>query len=172
MIAELAACARFSLRISERLARERGDVAGFYLSGPMNSCKVSDERMALRLGPDEWLLTAPLAMREAVPRDVDRALQGSFYALVDISDRNVRFEVSGPHARDLLAGGCALDLDDATFAAGTATRTLFGKAGIVLIRPDARMRYELESLRSFAPYVRELLGELEREFTREVYAGS
>lgn len=164
MIARLEPCARFSLRIAERFAQERRDSGGFDLTGAINSCRIAGERMALRLGPDEWLLIAPRSMRETIARDVDDALRGISHSLVDVSDRNVRFEISGPHARDVLAGGCALDFEDNAFPAGTATRTLFGKADVVLTRPSGEQHYELESLRSFAPYVGALLDELAREF--------
>jgi sarcosine oxidase subunit gamma len=68
------------------------------------------------------------------------------------------------YAREVINGGCPLDLDDAAFPPGRATRTLLGKAEIVLLRPDTPHTYRIECWRSFAPYVRGLLAEVAREF--------
>jgi sarcosine oxidase, subunit gamma len=46
---------------------------------------------------------------------------------------------------------------------GMATRTLLGKAEIVLWR-QAVDRFQIDVWRSFAPYVREFLSEAAREF--------
>jgi sarcosine oxidase subunit gamma len=120
--------------------------------------------MSVRLGPDEWLLIGPEAEREKIAREVESGLSALTFSLVDISHRNAAFEVAGPHARQLLNGGCPLDLDDAAFPARSATRTVLGKAEIVLLRPQAEYAYRVECLRSFGPYVRAYLGELMREF--------
>lgn len=93
---------------------------------------------ALWLGPDEWLLLADAPL--AVP------------GLVDVSHRQAALVLSGTHAAAALNGGCPLDLDPAAFPLGACTRTLFGKAEIVLWRrvPEA---FHLEIARSFVPYV-------------------
>ena len=48
--------ARWSLRLPAPLA-----LAGFALDIPLNRAAKTGERLAARLGPDEWLLVAPAA---------------------------------------------------------------------------------------------------------------
>lgn len=104
---------------------------------------------ALHLAPDEWLLIGGGAAGLG-PIDVP-------HALVDVSDRSLGFEISGADAASALNAACPLDLDDAAFPLGSCTRTLFGKVTVVLWRTgDATWR--LDCGRSFAPYVRALLG--------------
>ena len=57
----------------------------------------------------------------------------------------------------------ALDLHPVAFPVGMCTRTVFGKAEIVLWRTEAEA-YHIEVARSFAPYVWACLEEARREF--------
>ena len=156
--------ARYSLRLEASVAEEIGEVAGFRLGLPINRLAVSGERMAARLGPDEWLLLGPAEDAEVISKQIEAALAGRFHALVDIGHRHFAAEVSGVHAADVLNAGCPLDLADAAFPAGSATRTLLGKAEIVLLRLEGETHYRVECWRSFAMYVNSFLVEAAREF--------
>ena len=59
-------------------------------------------------------------------------------------------------AADVLSAGCPLDLDLDEFQVGMCTRTLFGKAEVVIWR-TATSSFRLEVWRSFAAYVIGLL---------------
>lgn len=109
------------------------------------------DRAALMLGPDEWLLLAddPAAVAGFTP-----ALPP--HSLVDVSDRQLGIELTGHGVPTLLNAGTPLDLADAAFPPGSATRTLFGKVEILLWRIDAD-RWRLEFWRSYADYVTRLL---------------
>jgi sarcosine oxidase, subunit gamma len=109
---------------------------------------------ALWLGPDEYLLLAP-AGANAWPA-LQAALAGLPHACVDVSQRHAAFEVAGEHAAAALNTGCPLDLDLEAFPEGQCTRTVFGKAGIILWRTAAD-RFHVEVWRSFASYVTQLL---------------
>jgi sarcosine oxidase subunit gamma len=163
-VAVLDPAARFSLRLGSADEAARRSVAGFSIDLPINRCSVEGERIAARLGPDEWLLIGPEADNVRIEQQITAGLAGAFFSLVDIGHRNVGFRVGGAHAAEIVNGGCPLDLDDAAFPAGSATRTVFGKAEIVLIRPGAERVYRIECWRSFAPYVHGLLKEVAREF--------
>lgn len=148
--------ARFALRIRDAGA----SAAGLPLDGPINSVRGDDRRWIARLGPDEWLIGSDEAEADQLPAAIAADLGERAHAIVDVSHRNVGIDVSGPLAAAVLNAGCPLDLGDAAFPAGSATRTLFGKAEIVLIRPDgATPRYRVECWRSFATYVHGLLAE-------------
>ena len=158
----LAPAARFILQ-GERLTREAAGRA-FGLALPEEACRAKSEgeRAALWLGPDEQLLLAPDGAAELIEASLARALQGHAYSLVDVSHRQVGIGLHGPRAEWLLQSQCPLPLNLRDFPAGMCTRTIFGKAEIVLWRP-AEQVFRLEVWRSFATYVVELLREIDRE---------
>ncbi|TNC07723.1 sarcosine oxidase subunit gamma [Methylobacterium terricola] len=148
--------ARFALRVRDPGA----SAAGLPLDGPINSVRGDDRRWIARLGPDEWLIGCDEAEADHLPAAIAADLGERAHAVVDVSHRNVGIDVSGPLAAAALNAGCPLDLGEAAFPAGSATRTLFGKAEIVLIRrPGPEPRYRVECWRSFATYVHGLLVE-------------
>jgi len=149
----------------------RGDGAAMAALGfafgvdfPREACRAATKgpRAALWLGPDEWLLLAPDGESETLARTLTEALRAEPASIVDISDRQVAIGVSGPNSAEVLNAFNALDLHPDTFPVGMCTRTLFGKAEIVLWRtaPDA---FHIEVWRSFAPYVLGCLDEALRE---------
>ena len=85
------------------------------------------------------------------------------HALVEISHRQVALQVSGPHASAILNTGCPLDLDLTAFPIGMCTRTMLGKAEIVLWRTGAA-EFHLEVWRSFSDYVSRWLLEASQDF--------
>ncbi len=113
-------------------------------------------RAALWLGPDEYLLLAPVDEMRAIAMELTTALAGIPHSLVDVSQRQVAWQWSGPDASAILNSGCPLDLDPAEFPPGMCTRTILGKAQIVLWRKAAE-EYHLEIWRSYSDYVREFL---------------
>ena len=125
--------------------------AAFGLLLPTQPCRAAeaDGHSALWLGPDEWLLLAP-------PGTLDADTPVSGAAVVDIGHRQVGLVLEGPGATDALTAGCPLDLHPTAFPVGMCTRTVFGKAEIVLWRQDAA-RFHIEVWRSFAAYVHALL---------------
>jgi sarcosine oxidase, subunit gamma len=158
--------ARFVLRLGADDAASIGRVAGLSLALPVNRTSQSEQRMAARLGPDEWLLVATDAEAEAFLAEAAGALAGCHHALTDVSHRNVGIEVSGPAAAIVLNAGCPLDLGDDHFPVGSATRTLFGKAEVVILRIEdgtGHPRYRIECWRSFGRYVHAFLSEAARE---------
>lgn len=141
-------------------------VGGAYgLALPRQACRaaLAGSHAALWLGPDEWLLLMPESAAENCAAALTRMLAGLPHSLVDISHRQVGLEVAGPRAATVLNAGCPLDLDGAVFPVGMCTRTVLGKAEIVLWRV-AEQRFRIEVAQSFAAYVLGLLHEALREF--------
>ena len=164
-VAPLPPSARFVLRLDPAIAGSLGSAGGFDLRGAINTCRVTGALTAARLGPDEWLLLGPDADSIPLLRAVSADLAAHHHSLVDAGHRNVAVAVSGAQARTVLSAGCPLDLDDGAFPPGTATRTLLGKAEVVLLRPGAERLYRVECWRSFATYVHGFLTEVAQEFT-------
>jgi sarcosine oxidase subunit gamma len=154
IVETLPTCTRFVLRAAAEPAARLSGAFGVVLPPAMLTATARGDRAALRLGPDEILLLA----EDGIAASLGQALDGESVSLVDISHRQVALRITGPQAADLLNEFCPLDLDPAAFPPGACTRTLFGKAEIVLWRL-AVDGFRLEVARSFAPYVRALLDE-------------
>jgi sarcosine oxidase subunit gamma len=151
--------AQFSLRVRGPAA----SAAGLPLDLPINRASGDPRRWIARLGPDEWLIGADESEADTLPAAIGADLGARFHAVVDVSHRNVGIDVSGAKAAVALNAGCPLDLGEAAFPAGSATRTLLGKAEIVLIRrPGPGLHYRVECWRSFSTYVHGFLVEAAR----------
>jgi sarcosine oxidase subunit gamma len=137
----------------------RGDPTAFGpdLALPRRVGSAADlgEVAALCLGPDEWLL---LGARGEASIAALRSFDGETGAAVDVGNRQLALLVEGPRASELLNAGCPLDLHVASFPPGRCTRTLLGKAEIVLWR-RAPEQFHAEVARSFAAYVWAFLAE-------------
>ena len=136
-----------------------GAAMGIVLGTTFCSATVSADRVALRLGPDEWLLLAPDGAAPALIA----AAAGHPASVVDVSHQSTAIAIAGRFATHTLNAFCALDLAEAAFPVGMCTRTLLGKAEIMLWRtaPDG---FHIEVGRSFAPYVWRCLEEGRFEF--------
>ena len=156
----LPSACRWVLRGDEAVRIAAAEALGVMLPAAACRAGLSGECAALWLGPDEWLLIAPLA-QSALAQRIERALAGLPHSLVDVSHRQVALLLEGAHAATLLASGCALDLDVAAFPVGMCTRTMLSKAEVLLWRTGA-VSFRLEVWRSFAPYVTQFLGEAAR----------
>jgi sarcosine oxidase, subunit gamma len=111
------------------------------------------DRLALWLGPDEWLLVGPPGSR------FEPAGAGS---IVDVSAARTTIEISGDRARDLLAHGCALDLHPSVFPEGRCAQTMLAQAQVILVHVDGVYRVLVRS--SYARYLAEWLVDAATEY--------
>ncbi|HEX9413331.1 MAG TPA: sarcosine oxidase subunit gamma family protein [Ktedonobacterales bacterium] len=134
------------------------------LPSSMTPCRAASTgaRASLWLGPDERLLLAPAGERSTLLAILGNALAGHAHSLVDISQRQLAFELCGPNAALLLNAQCPLDLSLEAFPVHMCTRTVYAKSEIVLWR-TAGDRFHVEVWRSFADYVLTLLRTVARE---------
>jgi len=154
----LAPAARFILQGGPAARVAAG--AAFGVTLPEDPCRAhsSGDRAALWLGPDEHLLLAAPDDAQVLAAGLEASMTGIAHSLVDVSQRQVALQLRGPHAREILNTGCPLDLDPSAFPTGMCTRSLFGKADIVIWRSGAD-EFRLEVWRSFADYLGALLRE-------------
>ncbi len=143
---------RFIVRGGDAAISAMGSAIGVELSRQACRATQSGSRAALWLGPDEWLLLAGDVEREAIELYLTSVTTVTPGSAVDVSDRQVGIALAGPRAADALAAFMPLDLDPAAFPVGMCTRTIFGKAEIVLWR-RAEQAFRIEVWRSFASYV-------------------
>ncbi|MGH7153716.1 MAG: sarcosine oxidase subunit gamma [Acetobacteraceae bacterium] len=157
------ACARVVVRAGPTAAAAIGTVFGVRLSEAPCRANVHGDRAALWLGPDEWLLLAPERDGPAVLASIAEAVGEAPASVVDVSHRTIAIDVQGVRCGDALNAFCALDLHPDAFPVGMCTRTLFGKAEIILWR-TAGDAFRLEVARSFGSYLQGCLAEAMREF--------
>src|SRR5574337_1874555 len=156
-------CARFSLRIGEADGGEAATAFACPVPPRIGGFDQRDGRSALCIGPDEWLLFAPLDEAEKIEERFG-SVQAP-HSLVDVGAREVGVEVSGPLAT--LAMNSASPLDLSIMAPGSGARTIFDKAPIVLVKYSAE-HYRLEVWQSFAAHVWDLLGAASREIALDI----
>ncbi|WP_157016295.1 sarcosine oxidase subunit gamma [Mesorhizobium xinjiangense] len=152
--------ARLALRAPQASIAALSKALGVTLPQTPKSSAVSKDgaRTALWLGPDEWLIVAP----DGTDLAGEAAGAGALHAAVDIAHRNAAILVEGAGAQACLAAGCPQDLSPAAFPVGAVSRTVFGKAEIVLVR-TGEDAFRVEVWRSFADYAWTLLAEAARD---------
>ena len=143
---------RFVFRGGEEARARCSEAFGVELPTKLGAAGERDDRAALWLGPDEWLLIVDGVDPELFPEEIALGLEGVSYSLVDVTHRQVAVMVSGALAGRAFSAGCPLDLHVSAFPVGMATRTIFDKAEIVLWR-QAETAFRVEVWRSFAPYL-------------------
>ena len=133
-----------------------GTRADLALSPRMLHATTTGGWSALHLAPDEWLLIGSVAHAASMTAGIEEAGRELPLSLVDISDRFLAWDIAGSRAEELLAAGCPVDLAASAFPVGHCSRTLFGKATVMLWR-TGEDAFRLEVARSFGPYVTALL---------------
>ena len=104
-------------------------------------------------GPDEWLIVTPAGQQEKLQADLNKALKGVFYSVVDNSSGLTMLEISGDNAAALLATDCPLDLHPRAFKAGQCAQTRLAKAGMTLAPMRKGDGFEVIIRRSFGDYL-------------------
>ena len=162
---------RFIVRGGDAAISAMGSAIGVEL--PRQACRAAESgsRAALWLGPDEWLVLAGDGERDALQLYLTSVTTVTPGSAVDISDRQVGIALSGPHAADALAAFMPLDLGPVAFPVGMCTRTIFGKAEIVLWRRGPQA-FHIEVWRSFAPYVLACLDDALVEYAKPAATSS
>ena len=150
--------ARISLRATVRGASSYAKLIGMELPSNPSQMIVKAGRTAVWLGPDEWLIIdekQPIAA--LMPKRESKEISA-----VDISHRNTAVLVSGVAATNLLNEASPRDLSLDAFPVGTGSRTILGKAEVVLLR-TGKTDFRVECWRSFSDYVWDLLSEAAKD---------
>lgn len=122
-----------------------------------NTAIVSDDgtRHILWLAPDEWLVIGEPGTGPAMEGAVRAAIGDDHGSVVDVSANRTTLSVSGPRARDLLAFGCALDLDERHFKPGRCAQTMLARANVIIapVGPASEPSFRVLVRPSFAAYL-------------------
>lgn len=149
---------RLSLRARADAVAELSQALDISLPQTPKTSTTSGLRAALWLGPDEWLV---IDQGESNLMEACSSVTAA-HSATDVSHRNVAMTVSGEGAEATLNAGCPQDLSLKAFPVGACSRTLFGKAEVVLLRVTEDT-FRVECWRSFADYVFGLLEEGARD---------
>ena len=119
---------------------------------------------AIGIGPHRWLLVRYADDAGSVG-ELTGALAG-VAAVSDHSDGYAIFEISGSHARQMLAKGVALDLHSRAFSVNEAAVTSIAHVGAIVWQLDAAPRYAIAVFRSYSRDFREFLEAAAAEFVQ------
>lgn len=126
--------------------------------------KVPEQRQCLTDGgkgiawmsPDELLIMCAYADATATLGKLNDALSKSHALAVNVSDARTVFEVSGPHAREVMAKVAPVDLAPSQFTAGMIRRTRIAQVPAAFWMPQEDM-FRMVCFRSVAQYVFDVL---------------
>ena len=118
----------------------------------------------LWLGPDAWLLVSGDAAKIYATLPIERGL------LTDVSHGRAVLRISGPHARELLAKGCSIDLHPRVFQAGHCAQTSLAHVGVLVHLLNANGELDLYCARSYAQHLWHWLTAAADEYGYEVVA--
>ena len=149
---------RLSLRAPAKSVAALSKALGLTLPSKPKTSATKGSRAALWLGPDEWLM---IDTGKADPAS-DLVNSRVLHSAVDISHRNTAVIISGAGAEAALSAGCPQDLGLARFPVGACSRTVFGKAEVVIWR-TGKDEFRMECWRSFSTYVFDFLDEAVRD---------
>jgi sarcosine oxidase subunit gamma len=101
-----------------------------------NAVSTWNDRDALWLGPDEWLVVAEPDAAPTIVRELEGALSGRHRSIMDVSANRIVFELID--GLEVLSSGCGLDLHPPRWRPGICAQTLFGQAQVILHQRDER----------------------------------
>lgn len=118
------------------------------------------------LGPDEWLVTGTSLTGPELEARLREAVGAHGGTAVDVSGQRTTLRLTGPHGRDVLGKGCALDLHPTAFGGGAAAQTTLGRTGVILLSVgDGGTDYRILVRSSFARYLADWLLDAAEEYT-------
>ena len=137
---------------------------GLQLALSPNTFTRRDAVRCLWLGPDEWFVVAPAGRSVELGERLEWALRGEHVAIVDLTAAYATLELTGVHAREVLAKACTLDLHPRVFRAGQCAQSNFARTQAILALEDDAPVFHLFVRRSFAGYLADWLLDAMREY--------
>lgn len=142
-------------------------VQAFGTALPLAGKRVSGNGVWLQwAGADQWHVLAQCQGHRDLEQEL-KPLVGALAAVVDHSDARAVFTISGRHARDVLAKGLPIDLDERAFATGDVAITHANHIGITIACLDEAPTFEVTLYRSYAESFAEWLRHAAAEFIDE-----
>jgi len=114
------------------------------------------ELSAAWMSPDELLLMVPYDQAAALVENLNTALDGFHALAVNVSDARAVFEVSGGHAREVIAKLAPVDFAETAFEPGMFRRSRFAQVPAAFWMTDEDT-FSIVCFRSVAQYMFDLL---------------
>lgn len=119
----------------------------------------------LWLAPREWAVVGLPA--DEVGARAARACGATLHHVADAGGGRVQFELSGAHARTVLAKGCSLDLHPRAFAPDACAQSLLAQVPVLLAAGGAAGAWRLWADASWARFLRAWLVDAAVEFVAQ-----
>ncbi|AXI47291.1 sarcosine oxidase subunit gamma [Sulfitobacter sp. SK012] len=119
-------------------------------------CNSVDERGIAWMSPDELLVMCPYVEVPAALEKINKAVEKHHALAANVSDARAVFQVSGPHAREVMAKLCPVDLHPGSFTPGMFRRTRMAQVPAAFWMRDAQT-FQVICFRSVGQYVFDLL---------------
>ena len=152
--------ARFSLLVDPSSRSVISRAFGIEIPIKIGRHIAGENRSALCLGPDEWVLYGELVDAPAISQAFAEIYVHAPHSLTDISDREMAIQISGLQAQELLSTSCSRDIS--AIPAGRGTRTLFDTVPVILLK-TSETEFRMECWRSYLPHIWALLNTANRE---------
>ncbi|MHA6262255.1 sarcosine oxidase subunit gamma [Arenibacterium sp. CAU 1754] len=118
----------------------------------MNACSLKGDSALCWMSPDELLVLCPYGEVETRLATLSAALAVTHALAVNVSDARAMFRVSGPHAREVVAKLCPVDLSPDAFTPGMMRRTRMAQVPAAFWMEDDQT-FRIVCFRSVAEYV-------------------
>jgi sarcosine oxidase subunit gamma len=128
---------------------------GVNMPDPLH-CTTQGERGIAWMSPDELLIMCARAEVSDKLSDLRGKLAKQHALAVDVSDMRAMFEISGPHAREVMAKLAPVDLHPSVFIPGMFRRTRLAQIPAAFWMPEEQT-FRVICFRSVAQYAFDLL---------------
>ncbi|MGB7316359.1 MAG: sarcosine oxidase subunit gamma family protein [Planktotalea sp.] len=115
-----------------------------------------DDRSVAWMSPDEMLLMMPHTQAASTVENLNASLNGTHFLAVNVSDARAVFEVTGEHAREVMAKLAPVDFARDAFNEGMFRRTRLAQVPAAFWMSD-ELSFQIVCFRSVAQYVFDLL---------------
>ena len=153
---------------NEFFIKETSKVLDYKLPLTPNTFLQKNDRAAVWLGPDEWLLNSIPGDESLLENDLNMTLKDVHHSVTDVSDNSTIIQLFGPHARSVIMKGCAVDIHPRVFNPGDAFQSNLAAASVIMWQLDLIPTFNIMVRASFASYLWEWLLDAGAEFGIQV----
>lgn len=142
--------------LSDKALAKAAVVAGGVNLPDQGHCNTEGSQGIAWMSPDELLILCPYADVHDRLADLRDKLAGSHALVVNVSDARAVFDISGDHAREVIAKLAPVDMHPDQFNGTMFRRTRFAQVPAAFWMPDATSA-RIVCFRSVAQYMLDLL---------------
>jgi sarcosine oxidase subunit gamma len=106
----------------------------FTLPDAPNRFLVNNGVILCHIGPDHWLLRAPLDREERLESQLKPTDAPADISIVRISDTQTFFSITGPNAAEVISIGCTMDLHETVFPQNSVSFSEFFTVKALVMR--------------------------------------